>query len=154
MTLGTETPARWSEWPALWSLSSTHLGEPLKPAGVQRGNLTFDVDGLTLESAATEILGGNLLTDWSRPEQWDVDALILSGSAEVQVTGPDDTVLNAGDPGISLSVARRVRPAIVRNDLNWRSALNTDLSKWRKAVEEEFGQGRKRQDDDRERVLA
>ncbi|WP_428412766.1 ABC-three component system protein [Pararhizobium sp.] len=139
---------------ALVLILATHLGEPLKPAEVQRGNLTFDVHGLALGSAATEILGGNLLTDWSRPEQWDVDALILSGSAEVQVTGPDDTVLNAGDPGTSLSVARRIRPAIVRNDLNWRSALNTDLPTWRKAVGEEFGQWRKRQDDDRERVLA
>jgi len=63
-------------------------------------------------------------------------------------------VLTAGEPGMSLSVARRTKPAIVRNDSTWRSALKTDLATWRKAVEEEFGQWRKRQDDDRERVLA
>lgn len=139
---------------ALLLILATHLGEPLKPAEVPRGNLTFDVHGLALGSAAEEIHGGDLLTDWSRPEHWDVDALILSGSAEVQVTGPDDTVLTAGEPGMSLSVARRTKPAIVRNDSTWRSALKTDLATWRKAVEEEFGQWRKRQDDDRERVLA
>lgn len=139
---------------ALVLMLATHLGEPLKPAEVPRGNLTFDVQGLALGSAAEAIHGGELLTDWSRPDDWDVDALILSGSAEVQVTGPDDTVLTAGEPGLSLSVARRIKPAIVRNDVNWRSALNTDLVTWRKAVEEEFGRWRKRQDDDRARVLA
>ncbi|MEZ2127619.1 MULTISPECIES: ABC-three component system protein [unclassified Sinorhizobium] len=139
---------------ALLLILATHLGEPLKPAIVPRGNLTFDVHGLALGSAAQEIYGGDPLTEWSRPEHWDVDALILSGSAEVRVTGPDDTVLTAGEPGLSLSVARRIKPAIVRNDINWRSALSTDLDTWRKAVEEEFGRWRKRQDDDRARVLA
>lgn len=139
---------------ALVLMLATHLGEPLKPAEVPRGNLTFDVHGLALGSAAEAIHGGDPLTDWSRPDHWDVDALILSGSAEVEVTTPDDTVLTAGKPSMSLSVARRIAPAIVRNDSTWRSALKTDLATWRKAVEEEFGQWRKRQDDDRERVLA
>ena len=116
--------------------------------------MSFDKDGQALGSAATKVDDGSLLTDWDQPDHWDVDALILSGSSEVRVTGPDDTILNGGDPGTGLDVARRTKPAIVRNDDNWRMALKTGLPAWKDAVEEEFRQWRKRQNDDRDRVLA
>ena len=138
---------------ALVLILATHLGEPLQPASVPRGNLSFDKNGQALGSAATKVDDGSLLTDWDQPDHWDVDALILSGSSEVRVTGPDDTILNAGDPGTDLDVARRTKPAIVRNDDNWRMALKNGLPAWKDAVEEEFRQWRKRQNDDRDRVL-
>jgi hypothetical protein len=139
---------------ALVLMLATHLGEPLQPASVPRGNLRFSTDGRALGSAAVKVDDGTLLTDWDRPDHWDVDALILSGSSEVKVAGPDDTVLNAGDPGTGLSVARRVKPAIVRNDEGWRNALKSSLPAWKDAVEEEFRLWRERQDKERERVLA
>lgn len=138
---------------ALVLILATHLGEPLQPALVPRGNLTFDKNGQALGSAAAKVDDGSLLTDWDLPEHWDVDALILSGSSEVKVTGQDDTILNGGDPGTSLNVARRSKPAIIRNDESWRSALKTDLPTWKTAIQEEFQQWRKRQNDERDRVM-
>lgn len=138
---------------ALLLILATHLGEPLKPASVPRGNLRFDKNGQALGSAADTLDDGRLLTEWDMPEHWDVDALILSRSSEVAVTGPDDTILNAGDPGTGLDVARRTKPAIIRNDVHWRTALRTDLPVWIGAVQEEFQQWRERQDNDRNRVL-
>ncbi|MGL3214056.1 ABC-three component system protein [Bradyrhizobium sp. BR 1433] len=138
---------------ALVLILATHLGEPLQPASVPRGNLSFDKDGLALGSAATRVDDGSLLTEWDLPEHWDVDALILSGSSEVRVTGPDNSILNGGDPGTGLDVARRTRPAIVRNDVPWRTALRAGLPAWKTAIHDEFQQWRKRQNDDRDRVL-
>ncbi|MFG1267618.1 ABC-three component system protein [Xanthobacter sp. DSM 14520] len=138
---------------ALVLILATHLGEPLQPALVPRGNLSFDANGHALGSSAEKLDDGRLITEWNLPEHWDVDALILSRSAEVAVTGPDDTILNGGDPGIGLDVARRTKPAIIRNDGPWRSALKTGLPKWKAAVQEEFQAWRERQNNDRDRVL-
>lgn len=138
---------------ALVLILATHLGEPLQPASVPRGNLSFDENGHALGSSADKLDDGGLLTEWNLPEHWDVDALILSRSSEVAVTGPDDTILNGGDPGIGLDVARRTKPAIVRNDAPWRTALKTGLPAWKTAVQEEFQAWRDRQNNDRDRVL-
>jgi hypothetical protein len=138
---------------ALVLILATHLGEPLEPASVPRGNLSFDKNGQALGSSADKLDDGGLLTEWDLPEHWDVDALILSRTSEVAVTGPDDTILNGGDPGTGLDVARRTKPAIVRNDGPWRTALKTGLPAWKAAVQEEFRDWRKRQNNDRDRVL-
>ncbi|QPC95759.1 ABC-three component system protein [Mesorhizobium sp. INR15] len=138
---------------ALVLILATHLGEPLQPASVPRGNLSFDENGHALGSSADKLDDGGLLTEWNLPEHWDVDALILSRSSEVSVTGPDDTILNGGDPGTGLDIARRTKPAIVRNDGPWRTALKTGLPAWKAAVKEEFQAWRERQDNDRDRVL-
>lgn len=138
---------------ALVLILATHLGEPLQPASVPRGNLSFDENGHALGSSAVKLDDGGLLTEWSLPQHWDVDALILSRSSEVFVTGPDDTILNGGDPGTGLDVARRTKPAIVRNDGPWRTALKTGLPAWKAAVKEEFQAWRERQNNDRDRVL-
>lgn len=131
---------------ALLLVLAAHLEEPLTPASIKRGNLTFSGSAEALGSGCDTIEGGPLTT-WDRPDQWDVDALILSGSAEVEIYSPDDTVLNAGAIGIGMLNARRVRPAIIRNDLAWRKKLNGPLVTWRQAVREEFEGWRQRLQD-------
>jgi thioredoxin reductase len=131
---------------ALLLVLATHLEEPLTPASIKRGNLTFSGDAEALGSGCDTIEGGPL-TIWDRPDQWDVDALILSGSAEVEVYTPDDTVLNAGSIGVGMRNARRVRPAIIRNDLAWRQKLNGPLATWRQAVRQEIDGWRQRLQD-------
>lgn len=128
---------------ALLLVLATHLEEPLTPASIKRGNLTFSGNAEALGSGCDTIEGGPL-TIWDRPDQWDVDALILSGSAEVEVYSPDDNVLNAGSIGLGLQSARRVRPAIIRNDRAWRQKLNGPLTGWKQAVQREFEEWRQR----------
>ncbi|USX10669.1 MULTISPECIES: ABC-three component system protein [Burkholderiaceae] len=128
---------------ALLLMLATHLGEPLTPASIKRGNLTFLGNAEALGSGCDTIEGGPL-TIWDRPDQWDVDALILSGSAEVEVYSSDDTLLNAGSIGLGMRNARRVRPAIIRNDRAWRQKLNGPLATWKQAVQEEFEGWRQR----------
>lgn len=128
---------------ALLLVLAAHLEEPLTPASVKRGNLTFSGNAEALGSGCETIEGGPL-TNWDRPDQWDVDALILSGSAEVEVYSPDDTVLNAGSIGVGMLDARRVRPAIIRNDRAWRQKLNEPLAIWKQAVRQEFEGWRQR----------
>lgn len=131
---------------ALLLVLAAHLEEPLTPASVKRGNLTFSGNAEALGSGCETVEGGPL-TIWDRPDQWDVDALILSGSAEVEVYSPDDTVLNAGATGVGMLDARRVRPAIIRNDRAWRQKLNEPLAIWKQAVREEFDGWRQRLQD-------
>lgn len=128
---------------ALLLVLAAHLEEPLMPASIERGNLTFSGNAQALGSGCDTIEGGPL-TIWDQPDQWDVDALILSGSAEVEVYSPDDTVLNAGAIGVGMRNARRVRPAIIRNDLAWRKKLNGPLATWKQAVRQEFEGWRQR----------
>lgn len=128
---------------ALMLVLAAHLGEPLMPASIERGNLTFSGNAQALGSGCNTVEGGPLTT-WDRPDQWDVDALILSGSSEVDVYSPDDTVLNAGILGVGMRNARRVRPAIIRNDLAWRRKLNGPLATWQQAVRQEFEGWRRR----------
>jgi hypothetical protein len=131
---------------ALLLVLATHLEEPLTPASIKRGNLTFSGNAEALGSGCDTIEGGPL-TIWDRPDQWDVDALILSGSAEVEVYSPEDTLLNAGSIGLSMRSAQRVRPAIIRNDRAWRQKLNGPLATWKQAVQQEFEGWRQRVQD-------
>lgn len=128
---------------ALFLMLAAHLGEPLTPASMKRGNLSFSGNAEALGSGCDTVEGGPL-TVWDRPDQWGVDALILSGSAEVDVYSPDDTLLNAGSIGHRLCSARRVRPAIIRNDLKWRQKLGGSLANWKQAVQQEFEGWRQR----------
>lgn len=128
---------------ALLLVLAAHLEEPLTPASIERGNLTFSGNAQALGSGCATVEGGPL-TIWDRPDQWDVDALILSASAEVDVYSPDDTLLNAGSVGLGMRSARRVRPAIIRNDRAWRQKLNGPLASWRQAVRQEFEGWRQR----------
>ena len=43
--------------------------------------------------------------------------------------------------------ARRVRPAIIRNDHAWRQKLNGPLATWKQAVQQEFEGWRQRVQD-------
>lgn len=134
---------------ALVMMLAAHIGEALTPASVGRGNLQFSTNAEALGSGGSSINGAPL-TRWKSPDEWGVDALILSGSAEVTVYGPNDTLLNGGTSGSGLMTARRVRPAIIRNDEHWRSKLSGPIADWTKAVRDEFDALAKRQNDEAE----
>jgi hypothetical protein len=130
---------------ALLMILATHHGEPLAPALVERGNLSFSHSAVALGSGC-QLVGQQPIAVWTRPDQWDVDALILSGSAEVEVLDLPGRVLDAGAPTTGIAAARRVRPVVIRNDRIWRARLATDLTAWQGAVAAEFAALRARQD--------
>jgi alpha-D-ribose 1-methylphosphonate 5-triphosphate synthase subunit PhnH len=136
---------------ALVMMLATHHGEPLQPASVDRGNLNFGHNAVALGSGC-QMVGQRPIAIWDQPDQWGVDALILSGSAEVEVMDPPGRVLDGGKPGIGMAAARRVRPVVIRNDKQWRSRLTDDLVDWQTAVEAEFIAFRARQDKELEEL--
>lgn len=130
---------------ALLMILATHHGEALAPALVERGNLSFGHSAVALGSGC-QLVGQQPIAVWTRPDQWDVDALILSGSAEVEVLDLAGRVLDAGAPTTGIAAARRVRPVVIRNDRIWRARLAEDLPAWQGAVAAEFEALRARQD--------
>ena len=130
---------------ALVMMLATHHGEPLEPALVDRGNLKFSHNAVALGSGC-EMVGQQPIAIWDQPDQWGVDALILSGSAEVEVMDPPGRVLDGGKPAMGMAAARRVRPVVIRNDRLWRARLTNDLAIWQTAVAAEFAALRERQD--------
>lgn len=124
---------------------ATHHGEALAPALVDRGNLSFGHSAVALGSGC-QWVGQQPVAVWTRPDEWDVDALILSGSAEVEVLDLPGRVLDAGAPTTGITAARRVRPVVIRNDRIWRARLAEDLTAWQGAVAAEFEALRARQD--------
>lgn len=136
---------------ALVMMLATHHGEPLEPAFVDRGNLKFSHNAVALGSGC-QMVGQQPIAIWDQPDQWGVDALILSGSAEVEVLDPPGRVLDGGKPAIGMAAARRVRPVVIRNDKQWRARLVGDLAAWRAAVEAEFAALRARQDKELEEL--
>jgi hypothetical protein len=134
---------------ALVMMLATHHGEPLAPALVDRGNLKFNQNAVALGSGC-ELVGRQPLAVWDQPDQWGVDALILSGSAEVEVADPAGRVIDGGTLGTGLATARRVRPVVIRNDRLWRGRLTEDLAVWQAAVAAEFAALRERQDQELE----
>jgi hypothetical protein len=136
---------------ALVMMLATHHGEPLQPASVDRGNLKFGHNAVALGSGC-QMVGQQPIAIWDQPDQWGVDALILSGSAEVEVMDPPGRVLDGGKPGMGMAAARRVRPVVIRNDKQWRSRLTGDLADWRTAVVAEFIAFRARQDKELEEL--
>ena len=136
---------------ALVMMLATHHGEPLEPASVDRVNLQFNKNAVALGSGC-QMVDQKPIAIWDQPDQWGVDALILSGSAEVEVMDPPGRVLDGGRPGMGMAAARRVRPVVIRNDKHWRSRLTGDLVDRRAAVQAEFAALRARQDKELEEL--
>lgn len=136
---------------ALVMMLATHCGEALAPAFVDRGNLKFSHNAVALGSGC-QMVGQQPIAIWDQPDQWGVDALILSGSAEVEVLDPPGRVLDGGKLAMGMAAARRVRPVVIRNDKQWRARLIGDLAVWRTAVEAEFAALRARQDKELEEL--
>ena len=86
------------------------------------------------------------------PDDWDVDALILSAASDVVVDDPLGTIMDGGDPADSIKTARRVRPAIIQADRKWKDRLRGPLPDWKAAVVREFASWRQRQDDEAKRA--
>ncbi|WP_105383672.1 ABC-three component system protein [Neorhizobium alkalisoli] len=136
---------------ALVMMLATHHGEPLEPAFADRGNLKFSHNAVALGSGC-QMVGQQPIAIWDQPDQWGVDALILSGSSEVEVLDPPGRVLDGGKLAMGMAAARRVRPVVIRNDKQWRARLIGDLAVWRAAVEAEFAALRARQDKELEEL--
>lgn len=136
---------------ALIMIAATHAGEPLTPTSIANGNLAFAPNGVAIGTGC-EGIGLQPLSSLSTPDDWDADALILAGDNGVIVSDPDGRVMDGGDAGISMKVARRVRPAIIQNDPQWRTRLGGPLASWQQAVEAEFAAWRERQDAELQRV--
>lgn len=159
--IDTANPASWSGdhsllnklASAMLMMLATHHGRPLTLSAAERGNITFDTDAIALGTGC-ELIGGRLLADaWTEAQQWGVDALIISSSAEIEIApAPAGTVLNGGSPSKSFSEARQVRPAIIQNDSQWRRRLREDFASWQAAVAAEFAAFRQRQDDQYSKV--
>jgi hypothetical protein len=131
---------------ALVLILATHAGEALKPASLPRGNLSFSTDALALGSGCRTI-GGQLIADWTKPEQWGVDALIVSTTAEIMISSsPAGTLMDGGLGGKGLLRARQVQPAVIQNSHLWRRKLAATITVWRDEVAKEFAEFRKRQD--------
>lgn len=130
---------------ALIMMAAAHIQEPLAPASLECGNLTFATGSQALGSGC-ESIGMQPISVRDEPDHWGVDALILSASSEVVVHDPPGRVLDAGTIGTTLLAARRVRPAIIQNNKLWRDRLAGALGDWKNAVAEEFAEWRKRQD--------
>lgn len=136
---------------AVVMMLATHFGEPLEPALVDRGNLKFRFDAVALGSGC-QMVGKQPIAIWDQPDQWGVDALILSGSAEIEVLDPPGRIFDGGKPAMGMAAARRVRPVVIRNDKKWRAHLVGDLAAWRAAVEAEFSALHARQDKELEEL--
>jgi hypothetical protein len=136
---------------ALVMMLATHHGEPLQPASADLGNLNFGYMAVALGSGC-QMVSQQPIAIWDQPDQWGVDALILSGSAEVEVMDPPGRVLDGGKAGTGMAAAKRVRPVVIRNDKQWRSRLAGDLADWRTVVQAEFSALRDRQDKELEEV--
>jgi hypothetical protein len=124
---------------------AAHQAVPFAPVSVPDGNLRFAIDAVALGSGCDRI-GSDPIAIRSEPDEWGVDALILSASSEVEVRNPAGRVMDGGTRGTALYAARRVSPAIIQNDRKWRSKLSGDLVSWLAAVAEEFQALRERQD--------
>lgn len=138
---------------AMLMMLATHHGRPLTLSAAERGNMTFDTDAIALGTGC-ELIGGRLLADaWTQAQQWGVDALIISSSAEIEIApAPAGTILNGGSPSKGFSEARQVRPAIIQNDSQWRRRLREDFASWQGAVAAEFDAFRQRQDEQYSKV--
>lgn len=157
----TANPASWSGdhsllnklASAMLMMLATHHGRPLTLSAAERGNMTFETDAIALGTGC-ELIGGRLLADaWTEAQQWGVDALIISSSAEIEIApAPAGTVLNGGSPGKGFAEARQVRPAIIQNDSRWRRRLREDFASWQAAVAAEFDAFRQRQDEQYRKV--
>ena len=130
---------------ALIMVAATHAEEAMVPSSADFGNLSFAADAVALGTGC-EAVGGAHLSVRRQPDDWGVDALILSAVNEVVVHDPPGRVLDGGKATTMMTAARRVRPAIIQNDGAWRGRLQQGLDAWKAAVAEEFAALRARQD--------
>ncbi len=136
---------------ALIMTAAAHAGEPLDPCSAATGNLAFATSAIGLGTGC-EAIGSESISVRTMPDDWGVDALILSAASDVVVEDPLGTILDAGEPGDSIKTARRVRPAIIQADRKWKDRLRGTLPDWIAAVASEFASWRKRQDDEAKRA--
>jgi len=130
---------------ALIMVAATHAEEAMAPSSDEFGNLSFASNAVALGTGC-EAVGGAHLSVRRQPDDWGVDALILSAANEVVVQDPPGRVLDGGTRTSMMTAARRVRPAIIQNDGAWRGRLQQGLDAWKAAVAEEFAALRARQD--------
>lgn len=124
---------------------ATHLGEPLTPAILGRGNMQFGADAVAVGSGCSRVASG-LVDDWTDPDQWGVDAVVLAGVRELEVVSAFDRLTAGGRTPPDLLTPSRVAPAVIQNNKAWRGHLATGVKPWRMAVEDEFRRWRERQE--------
>lgn len=132
---------------ALIMIMAANCQVSLTPMSVESGNFCFEAGAVGLGTGC-EVIGVEPISIRTDPDDWGVDALILSASSEVDVRNPDGRILDGGTMGQEMRVARRVSPAIIQNSIFWRSRLAGSLAAWKDAVAEEFAAWRQRQDDE------
>lgn len=137
---------------ALILVAATHAGQFLVPCSDDSGNLGFETSALAIGTGCRGV-GNKPLSSWSTPEDWGVDALILSAANDVVMAAAAGSVLDAGAPEHTLKSPRRVAPAIIQADSVWRGRLNGPLAQWVAAVANEFAEWRKRQDEEIPRMV-
>lgn len=130
---------------ALIMVAATHAEEAMAPSSAEFGNLSLAADAVALGTGC-EAVGGAHLSVRRQPDDWGVDALILSAANEVVVQDPPGGVLDGGTRTTMMTAARRVRPVVIQNDGAWRARLHQGLDAWKAAVAEEFAALRARQD--------
>ncbi|WP_292537954.1 ABC-three component system protein [Mesorhizobium sp.] len=139
---------------ALLMMLATHHGEPLRPGSSDRGNLLFGAEAVALGSGCRLIGQQPIAAAWTQPQHWGVEALIVSASSEISIAPVlAGTVLNGGSISKGISSARQVQPAVIQNDSFWRRMLEGSLTGWKSAVEKEFSDFRKRQNDEYDEAL-
>jgi len=132
---------------ALIMIAAANCIIPLEPISGERGNFGFETDAIGLATGC-DAIGGDLIAIRTEPEDWGVDALILSATNEVVVNNPPGRLMDGGVASKTFRVARRVSPAIIQNSTYWRALLAGDLTKWIEAVDAEFATWKSRQDDE------
>ncbi|TAX29818.1 ABC-three component system protein [Rhizobium leguminosarum] len=137
---------------ALIMMVATHLGERLRPASSSHGNLEFAENGVALGSGC-KFVGAEPIAEWTDPDQWGADALILSGSSEIQISDmPLGTISDGGTIANGVTQGKQIRPAVIQNNRQWRGRLAGPFDQWKAAVAEEFMMFRQRQDKELEEV--
>jgi len=132
---------------ALIMMLATHEGEALTPAITIPGNLSFYDKARALGSGCRKVRGRSI-ADIAKPEEWGVDALILSGTGErLMEEARSGSVSDGGTESTRLDAFLLPRPAVIQNDRYWRSKLGGDLGQWRAAVQKEFADWRNRQEE-------
>jgi len=129
---------------ALLMVLAAHHGQQFAPALMEHGNLRFGNNAVAVGSGC-EAIGLESVTTRRYPNDWGVDALILSGCTDMSIDDPG-SVANAGDLGIGFMAASRVRPAVIQRSKYWCDQLASGMAAWKIAVRREFNQLRERQD--------
>lgn len=132
---------------ALIMIAAANCTIPMEPISGERGNFGFETDAVALATGC-DAVGGELIAIRTEPDDWGVDALILSATNEVVVNNPPGRIMDGGVASRTFRGARRVSPAIIQNSLYWRTRLAGDLTAWNEAVDAEFARWKSRQDDE------